>query len=101
MYTCIPYPVYFGYKHRQVGNVVFIEGLVFFKGRWLLYYGTADSKIAVAEAVGYDYRGLRLPLHDTVGVGVRVQDMEQERQLQDRQLQLQLREQQGQLRGQE
>jgi predicted GH43/DUF377 family glycosyl hydrolase len=33
----------------QVSNVVFLEGMVYFKGRWLLYYGTADSKIAVAE----------------------------------------------------
>ena len=32
----------------QVGNVCFIEGLVQFKGRWFLYYGTADSKVAVA-----------------------------------------------------
>lgn len=33
----------------QVNNVCFLEGLVFFKGAWLLYYGTADSRIAVAE----------------------------------------------------
>ena len=32
----------------QVNNVCFLQGLVFFKGKWLLYYGTADSKIAVA-----------------------------------------------------
>lgn len=32
----------------QVGNVCFIEGMVKFKGAWFLYYGTADSKIAVA-----------------------------------------------------
>ncbi len=32
----------------QVGQVCFLEGLADFKGRWLLYYGTADSKIAVA-----------------------------------------------------
>jgi hypothetical protein len=41
-----------------VGNVCFLEGMVFFKGKWLLYYGTADSKIAVAEAPLYDYRGM-------------------------------------------
>lgn len=35
----------------QVGNVCFAEGLVPFGDRWLLYYGTADSKIAVASAV--------------------------------------------------
>ncbi|MBN1154401.1 glycosidase [candidate division KSB1 bacterium] len=32
----------------QVNNVCFLEGLVFFQGTWYLYYGTADSKIAVA-----------------------------------------------------
>lgn len=35
----------------QVNRVCFVEGLVYFKNKWLLYYGTADSKIAVA---GYD-----------------------------------------------
>lgn len=34
----------------QVNNVVFVEGLVHFKGKWFLYYGTADSKIAVASS---------------------------------------------------
>ena len=33
----------------QVNNVCFLEGMVWHKDRWLLYYGTADSKIAVAE----------------------------------------------------
>jgi len=33
----------------QINNVCFLEGMVWFKDRWLLYYGTADSKIAVAE----------------------------------------------------
>jgi predicted GH43/DUF377 family glycosyl hydrolase len=32
----------------QVNEVCFLEGLVQFKGIWFLYYGTADSKIAVA-----------------------------------------------------
>lgn len=32
----------------QINQVCFAEGLVHFKDRWLLYYGTADSKIAVA-----------------------------------------------------
>jgi beta-1,2-mannosidase len=32
----------------QVKNVCFLEGLAHFQGRWLLYYGTADSRIAVA-----------------------------------------------------
>jgi predicted GH43/DUF377 family glycosyl hydrolase len=32
----------------QVNQVCFLEGLADFNGRWLLYYGTADSRIAVA-----------------------------------------------------
>ena len=32
----------------QVAQVCFAEGLVFFQKRWMLYYGTADSRIAVA-----------------------------------------------------
>jgi predicted GH43/DUF377 family glycosyl hydrolase len=34
----------------QVGNVCFVEGLVRFKGRWLLYYGMGDSRIGLASA---------------------------------------------------
>ena len=33
----------------QVNQVCFVEGLTKFKGKWYLYYGTADSKIAVAS----------------------------------------------------
>lgn len=32
----------------QINHVCFLEGLVHFKEKWFLYYGTADSKIAVA-----------------------------------------------------
>jgi len=32
----------------QVNHVCFLEGLAWFKEKWFLYYGTADSKIAVA-----------------------------------------------------
>lgn len=32
----------------QVNEVCFVEGLVQYKRKWFLYYGTADSKIAVA-----------------------------------------------------
>jgi len=35
-------------KTGQVNFVCFIEGLAYFKNKWFLYYGTADSKIAVA-----------------------------------------------------
>ena len=34
--------------HGQIGNVCFLEGLVPFNNKWILYYGTADSFIAVA-----------------------------------------------------
>jgi beta-1,2-mannosidase len=34
----------------QVNQVVFLEGLVPFRGQWFLYYGTADSKIGVATS---------------------------------------------------
>ena len=36
----------------QVNNVCFLEGLVHFQNKWFLYYGTADSKIAVATCKG-------------------------------------------------
>jgi beta-1,2-mannosidase len=32
----------------EVNEVCFVEGLVYFNNKWMLYYGTADSKIAVA-----------------------------------------------------
>jgi predicted GH43/DUF377 family glycosyl hydrolase len=32
----------------QVNQVCFAEGMVHFRGKWFLYYGTADSRIAVA-----------------------------------------------------
>ena len=35
-------------KVGEVNEVCFVEGLVQLNGQWLLYYGTADSKIAVA-----------------------------------------------------
>ncbi|HEX5150648.1 MAG TPA: glycoside hydrolase family 130 protein [Parafilimonas sp.] len=33
----------------EVNNVCFAEGLALYKNKWWLYYGTADSKIAVAQ----------------------------------------------------
>lgn len=33
---------------QYVDGTVFIEGLVFFKGKWFLYYGCADSQVGVA-----------------------------------------------------
>lgn len=43
----------------QVDNVVFSEGLVTFKDRWLLYYGMADSHIGVAVGMGTPAQSLR------------------------------------------
>lgn len=40
-----PYEMRGQYK----GGTVFIQGLVPFQGNWLLYYGTADSAVAVAS----------------------------------------------------
>lgn len=41
-------------KYEKSGQykegTTFVEGLVQFKGRWLLYYGTADSRVAVATS---------------------------------------------------
>lgn len=36
----------------QVNQVCFLEGMVYFNEKWFLYYGTADSKIAVAVSNG-------------------------------------------------
>ncbi|MFH4968659.1 glycoside hydrolase family 130 protein [Gaetbulibacter sp. M240] len=38
-------------KIGEVNLVCFVEGLVPYSNRWFLYYGTADSKIAVATTV--------------------------------------------------
>ncbi|NND62355.1 MAG: glycosidase, partial [Flavobacteriaceae bacterium] len=35
-------------KVGEVNEVCFVEGLVYFQEKWFLYYGTADSKIALA-----------------------------------------------------
>lgn len=35
---------------QYVEGTTFVEGLVPFQGRWLLYYGTADSRVGVATA---------------------------------------------------
>ncbi|MFD1256901.1 glycoside hydrolase family 130 protein [Mucilaginibacter terrae] len=43
---------------QYVDGTVFIEGLVYFKKKWFLYYGCADSKVAVAV---YDPSAEALP----------------------------------------
>ena len=45
----------------QVNQVVFAEGLVYFHKKYFLYYGTADSKIAVAVCSLFR-RDVALPL---------------------------------------
>lgn len=35
-------------------GTTFVEGLVRFRGRWMLYYGTADSKVGVAVSAARD-----------------------------------------------
>jgi predicted GH43/DUF377 family glycosyl hydrolase len=37
---------------QYAAGTTFAEGLVFFKGKWFLYYGTADSFVGVATAPG-------------------------------------------------
>lgn len=37
-------------KEGQVPNVVFVEGMVQWKGKFLFYYGGADKYVGVAEA---------------------------------------------------
>ena len=43
---------------HSVDGTVFIEGMVYFKGKWYLYYGCADSKVGVAV---YDPKNPSLP----------------------------------------
>jgi len=43
-------PAEVGAASGQVNNVCFAQGLVLFEGRWLLYYGMADSRIGCAAA---------------------------------------------------
>jgi predicted GH43/DUF377 family glycosyl hydrolase len=42
------YPKELSEKTGQVANVVFVEGLTYFKDKWFMYYGMADSHIGVA-----------------------------------------------------
>ena len=37
---------------QYAGGTTFIQGLTFFKGKWYLYYGTADSMVGVAVSDG-------------------------------------------------
>ena len=42
-------------KEGEVDLVCFVEGLVFHQNRYLLYYGTADSRIGVAEHIPWKH----------------------------------------------
>lgn len=42
------YPMGLNEKTGQVANVVFVEGLTYFKNKWFMYYGMADSHIGAA-----------------------------------------------------
>jgi len=42
-------PTEYWEKYGKVNNVIFVTGLVYFKNKWLLYYGGADKSIGVAE----------------------------------------------------
>ena len=35
---------------QYAGGTTFLQGLVYFRGRWFMYYGTADSMVGVAVA---------------------------------------------------
>ena len=39
-------------KGQYKAGTTFVEGLVFFKGKWFLYYGTADSMVGVVVKEG-------------------------------------------------
>ena len=39
---------------QYVAGTTFVEGMVYFKGRWFLYYGCADSYVEVAVRDGND-----------------------------------------------
>lgn len=39
-------------KGQYKAGTTFVEGLVYFKGKWFLYYGTADSMVGVAVKLG-------------------------------------------------
>ena len=44
LYPTLPHEV----KGQYKAGTTFAEGLVFFKGKWFLYYGTADSFVELA-----------------------------------------------------
>lgn len=51
-------PQSFEDTHGMIANVTFVEGLVFFRDRWLAYYGQSDTTLAVAifDPALQDYR---------------------------------------------
>lgn len=53
-----PYEV----KGQYSAGTVFMEGLVHFNGRWFLYYGAADSRVAVASSGSMKTTGIPKPV---------------------------------------
>lgn len=39
---------------QYAAGTTFAEGLVFYEGKWFLYYGAADSRVGVATAPGFE-----------------------------------------------
>ncbi len=50
--NCFMYPEKDYELQGLVNNVCFVEGLVYYQDSWFLYYGTADSRLAVAVYKG-------------------------------------------------
>lgn len=44
---------------QYAAGTTFVEGLVYFHGRWMIYYGCADSLVGVAESAPAGEEGLR------------------------------------------
>jgi beta-1,2-mannosidase len=51
------YPEYDWEKKGMTGNTTVANGLVPFKGRWLLYYGAADRVIGLASCARSERKG--------------------------------------------
>ncbi len=43
---------------RESEQLLFLEGLLYFKGRWLVYYGTSEVRIAALPCPGSKEPGI-------------------------------------------
>ncbi len=57
-------------KVGQVPNVIFVEGMVLEKDRWLFYYGGADKYVGVAEAPAIGGRSFSSDIKSTVSLAL-------------------------------